>query len=63
VTCKVILSFILVMEFSPPVQTGLEAYPASYTMDTVCFTGVKRLGRGFDHPHPTSAEVKEKEEL
>ena len=62
-TCKVILSFILVTEISPPVQTSLEAYPASYIMDTVCFTEVKRPGHGFDYPPPTSAEVKEREEL
>ena len=63
VTCKVILSFILVMEISTPVQTSLETYPASYTMDTVCFIGVKQPGRGFDYPPPTSALVKEREEL
>jgi hypothetical protein len=29
----------------------------------VCFLGVKRLGRGVDHPAPSSAEVKERVEL
>jgi len=27
------------------------------------FLGVKQLGSGVDHPTPTSAEVKEREEL
>ena len=39
--------------FSAPVQTGPGAYPASCTMGTVFFPGVKRPGRGLDHP-PTS---------
>jgi hypothetical protein len=46
--------------FSPPVQTGPGAYPASYTMGTGSFPGVKRQGRGFDHPHPSSAKVKKR---
>jgi hypothetical protein len=36
--------------FSAPVQTGPGAQPASYTMGTVPFPGVKRPGRGVDHP-------------
>jgi len=36
---------------------------ASYTMGTGSFPGVKRLGRGVDHPHLTSAKVKERVEL
>jgi hypothetical protein len=59
----VILSFILVMEISPPVQTSLGAYSASYTMDTLCFKEVKWPWHGFDYPPSTSAEVKEREEL
>ena len=35
---------------SIPVQTGPGAHPASYTMYTGSFTGVKRPGRGVDHP-------------
>jgi len=46
-------------DFSAPVQTGPGAHPASYTMGTGSFPGVKRLGRGADHPPPSSAEVKE----
>ena len=39
-------------KFSPPVQAGPGAHPASYTMGTGSFLGVKRSGRGFDHlPH------------
>jgi len=35
---------------SAAVQTGPGAHPASYTMGTGFFPGVKRLGRGIDHP-------------
>ena len=45
--------------FPHPFQTGPGAHPASYTMGTVSFPGVKRLGRGIDHLPPSSAEVKE----
>ena len=45
------------------VQAGPGAHPASYTMGTGSFPGVKRPGRGVDHPPTTSAEVKEREEL
>jgi hypothetical protein len=44
-------------------QTGPEAHPSSYTMGTGSFPGVKRPGRGVDHPPSSSAEVKEKVEL
>jgi hypothetical protein len=44
--------------FFAHIQTGLEAHPASCTMGTVSFPGVKRPGRGADHPPPSSAEVK-----
>jgi hypothetical protein len=40
-------------------QTGPEAYLASYTTGT----GVKRPGRGINHPTPYSAEVKDRIEL
>jgi hypothetical protein len=49
--------------FSPPVQTGLGIHAASYTMGTGSFPGVKRVGRGVEHPLPSSAEVKERVEL
>jgi hypothetical protein len=49
--------------FSAPVQTSSEAHPASCTMGTRSFLGGKRLGRGNDHPTPSSAEVKERVEL
>jgi len=39
------------------------AHPASYTMGTGSFLGVKRLGRGIYHPTPSSAEVKERVKL
>jgi hypothetical protein len=44
--------------FFAHVQTLLGAHPASCTMGTGSFQGVKRPGRGADHPSPPSAEVK-----
>jgi len=49
--------------FSAPVQTGPGAHPASYTMGTGSFPGVKWPGRGVDHPPTSSAEVKVRVEL
>jgi hypothetical protein len=49
--------------FSAPVQTGPGAYPASCTMGTGLLPGVKRPGRGVDHPPPSSTEVKERVQL
>jgi hypothetical protein len=49
--------------FSAPVQTGPGAHPASYTVGTGSFPGVKRQGRGIDHPPPSSTKVKERVEL
>jgi hypothetical protein len=45
--------------FSAPVQTDPGAHPASCRY-RVTFTGIKRPGRGVDHPRPCSAEVKER---
>ena len=47
--------------FSAPVQNYPGAHPASYTMGTTSFPGVKRPGCGLDPP--SSAEVKERVEL
>jgi hypothetical protein len=44
--------------FFAHVHTDPEAHPASCTMGTGSFPGVKRPGRGADHPSPSSAEVK-----
>jgi hypothetical protein len=44
---------------SAPAQTGPGTHPASCTMGTWSFRGVKRLGRGVDYPPQSSAEVKE----
>jgi hypothetical protein len=49
--------------FFTPVQTDPGAHPASCTMGTGSFPGVKRPGRGVDHPPHSSAEVKERVEL
>jgi hypothetical protein len=43
--------------FSAHVQTGPGVHPASCTMGTGVFPGVKRPGRGADHPPLSSAEV------
>jgi len=48
---------------SSPFQTGLGAHQASCTMGTGVFSGTERLGRGVDHLPPSSAEVKEREQL
>jgi hypothetical protein len=39
-------------EFPTPFQTGPGVHAASCTMDTESFPGVKRPGRGVDHPTP-----------
>ena len=39
--------------FSAPIQTGPGAYRASCKMGTGSFPGVKRPGRGADHPPPS----------
>jgi hypothetical protein len=39
------------------------AHPPSYTMGTGSFPGIKRPGRGVDHPPSSSTEVKERAEL
>ena len=44
--------------FSAPFQTGPGAYPASSTTGTGSIPGLKRPGRGVEHPLPSSAEVK-----
>jgi len=49
--------------FPAPVQTGSPTHPASYTMGTGSFPGVKRLGRGVANQLLSSAEVKETVEL
>ena len=49
--------------FFAPVQNGPGDHPASYTMGTGFFPGVKRPGRGVDHPSPSRADVKERVQL
>jgi hypothetical protein len=48
--------------FSAPVQTGCGVDPASYSMGTESYPGLKRPGRGV-YPPPSCAEVKERVEL
>ena len=47
------------MRFSAPVQTGPGAHSTPYTIGTGSFLGVKRPGRGVNHPHPSNARLKE----
>jgi hypothetical protein len=49
--------------FSASIQTGSEAHPASYTVSTGSFPGIKRPGHGVQHLPLSSAEVKERVEL
>jgi hypothetical protein len=49
--------------FSAPIQTDSEAHPASYTISAGSFPGVKKPGRGGDHPPLSSANVKERVDL
>jgi hypothetical protein len=44
--------------FFAHVQIGPGAHPASCTMGTGSFPGLKQPGRGSDHPTLSSAEVK-----
>jgi len=46
-------------DFPHPSRPALGAHPASYTIGTGSFPGIKRPGRGVDHPLLPSAEVKE----
>jgi len=39
------------------------AHPASYTVGTRSFPGIKQPGHGVDHPPPSNAEVEGKVEL
>ena len=43
--------------FSAPAQTSPGAHPASYTMGTGSFPGVKRTRRGVDHPPEVEGRV------
>jgi hypothetical protein len=52
--------------FSTPGQTGPVGHPASHTMGTGSFPGVKWPGRGVDqppHPPSPSGKVQERVEL
>jgi len=49
--------------FSSPDHTDPGAHPGPSRMGTGSFRGVKRPGRGVNHPPPSSAEVKERVEL
>jgi hypothetical protein len=50
-------------DFQHPSRPALGTHPASCTMGTWSFPGVKRPGRDVDHPPPSSAEVKERVQL
>ena len=53
----------VVARFSAPVQNGPGAHQASYTVGTGSFPGVKRPGRGFDHPLPSNVDIKGRERV
>ena len=44
--------------FPAPLQTGPGAHPASYTMDTGSFPGVKWPGLGVNHPTHLAPRLK-----
>ena len=46
--------------FSAPFHTGLEVHSASYTTGTGSFLGIKRPGRGVDHPLHLAPTLKKK---
>jgi hypothetical protein len=46
----------VVAKLSTPVRTGPGAHTDSCKVDTGLFPGVKRSGRGVDHPPPCSPE-------
>ena len=48
--------------FSAPVKTGPGVHSASCTRGTGSFPGVKRPGRGADHPPPSKRRVHERVE-
>jgi len=45
-------------DFSSPVQSGPGVHPASCTVGTGSFPGVKRPGRGVDHPPHLAPKLK-----
>ena len=47
--------------FSAPVQTGPGAHPAPYTMGTGSLPGVKRPGRGVDHPSHLAPKLRKEQ--
>ena len=47
------------VRFPSPVRTGPGAHPASHTMGTASFPGVKRPGRDVDHPPHLASRLKE----
>jgi len=46
------------VRFSASIQTGPGDHPASYTMCTGSFPGIKRPGRGVDHPPHLAPRLK-----
>ena len=53
-----IVKYTVGARFSVPVQTGPGANPVSFTMGTGSFPGVKRPGRGVDHPPHLAPKLK-----
>jgi len=44
--------------FAAPLQTGPRAHPTSYAMGARSFPGIKRPGRGIDHPPHLAPRIK-----
>ena len=54
---------LLRAKFSTPVQNDPGTHSVSYTVGTGLCSGVKRLGRGVNHPPQYNAKVQERVEL
>jgi len=50
-------------KFSAPILTSSGAHPASHTVGTSLFSGIKQLQGGVNHPPPSSTKVKERVKL
>jgi len=62
-TVAEMLGEVCSMRKGTALKTVMMDHPASYTMGTGSFPGVKRRGHGVDHPTLSKAEVKERVQL
>jgi hypothetical protein len=54
-----VIGFLVGARFSALVQTGPEAQPGSYTVGTESLVGIKRPGRGVNHPPSSSDKIQQ----